>query len=159
MNNQVKVVVDDVNDYVKQEDSANSHVEKMINNSDKAVDKQEVSTKRDIQETVNYTAEVTAVQDVFLTPCSLVQNKFSSKTNHILVVTPPYNVSSDTVLARVVDDKGDNSDEHNNYIDNSSVNQMVIVIRDTNDNDGNEGTGDDLVGDTWDKLLDLEIIC
>ena len=33
MNDQVKVVVDDANDCMKQEDGANSHVEKTINNS------------------------------------------------------------------------------------------------------------------------------
>ena len=138
MNDQVKVVISNANNYVKQEDGANSHVEKTINDSDKAEDKQEVSANRDIEETANYTAEVTAVQDVFSTPRPVIQNKVSSKTSHIPVVTPPDNFSSDTVLDCVVDDKGDNSDEHNNYIGNSSDDRTSIEIRDTDNNDGDK---------------------
>ena len=83
-------------------------------------------------------AIATAVQDVFSTPCLPVQNKVSSEPNHIPVVTPPDNIPSNTVRTPVGDDKGDNSNEHNKYIDISSTDGTVNESRDTIDNDGNE---------------------
>ena len=52
----------------------------------------------------------------------------------------------------------DNSDEHNDYIVHSSNDQTTIEFMDSDDNDGDEGTGDDSVVDTWDKLPDSVII-
>ena len=104
-------------------------------------------------------AAATAVQDVFSTPCPPIRKKVSSKPNHISVVTPLDNIPSNTVCTRVSDDKDANSNEHNYYIDISSDNGMVNESRNTIDNDGNEGLGGDLVGDMWNKLPDLVIIC
>ena len=107
-------------------------------------------------------AVATVVQEVFLTPCLPVRNKVFSESNYILVATHPDNIPSNTIQTPVDDDKGANSDDHNKSIDISSDNDsdddMVNESRDTIDNKGNEGLGDNLVCGTWDKLPDLVII-